>query len=112
LSFTFLYPYISSMQRPRHQNLNRLWIARKKAGMGQKSVARLLGHKSTSPISEYETGRLLPNLHTAFKLAVIYKTPVSDLYAPLYGQTEEEVESLRRKMPTFPNTAQQCAPHV
>ena len=84
------------MRRPSHQNPNKLWIARKKVGLGQKSVAKLLGHKSTSPISEYETGRILPNLHTAFKLAIIYNTPLPDLYQTLYSQVEQEVVSLRR----------------
>ena len=87
------------MRRPRHQNLNRLWIARKKAGLGQKSVARLLGHKSTSPISEYETGRLLPNLRTALKLAAIYQTALPDLYITLQRQIEEEVEAMRKTLP-------------
>jgi DNA-binding XRE family transcriptional regulator len=84
------------MRRPNNHNLNKLWIARKKVGLGQKSVARLLGHKSTSPISEYETGRILPNLHTAFKLAIIYNTPLPDLYQTLYSQVEQEVVSLRK----------------
>src|SRR5216684_8527809 len=87
------------MRRPRHQNVNRLWIARKKAGLGQKTVARLLGHKSRSPISEYETGRLLPNLRTALKLSVIYQTPLPDLYTPLQRQIEEEVEAVRKGPP-------------
>jgi DNA-binding XRE family transcriptional regulator len=86
------------MRKPCHHYLNTLWIARKKIGLGQKSVARLLGHHTTSAISEYETGRLLPNLTTALKLAAIYKTPVCDLYAPLYGQIEHDIASAGRKM--------------
>ena len=87
------------MRTPRNQNLNRLWIARKRLGLGQKSVARLLGHKSTSPISEYETGRLLPNLRTALKLAAIYQTALPDLYITLQRQIEKEVEVMRKKLP-------------
>lgn len=60
------------MRRRRNLQLNNLWISRKHAGLRQKSVARLLGHKSTSVISEYETGKLLPSLSTALKLAVVY----------------------------------------
>src|SRR6266404_1745159 len=83
------------MRIPQSQNLNRLWIARKKVGLGQKSVARMLGYKSTSPISEYETGRLIPSLRTAFKLAVIYNLSLQELYAPLYGEIQQEIESRR-----------------
>jgi hypothetical protein len=56
------------MRQSCHHYLNNLWIARKHIGLAQKSVARLLGHRTTSAISEYETGRLLLNLKTALKL--------------------------------------------
>jgi DNA-binding XRE family transcriptional regulator len=94
------------MRRPRYHHLNTLWISRKKVGLGQKSVARLLGHKTTSAISEYETGRILPNLRTALKLAAIYHTPVADLYASLFREIENEVQSLQRKSGTNGNRAQ------
>ena len=80
------------------QKPNRLWIARKKAGLGQKTVARMLGHTGTSPISEYENGRVLPKLETVLKLAVIYQTPVEELYAPIYEEMREEVDVRRAKM--------------
>lgn len=75
--------------------VNRLWIARKKAGLGQKNAARLLGHKSVSPLSEYETGRSLPGLCTALRLSIIYGLPLSELYAPLYECLRKEI-TLRR----------------
>ena len=71
-------------------------MARKKVGLGQKSVARMLGYKSTSPISEYETGRLIPSLRTAFKLAVLYNLSLQELYAPLYGEIQQEIEGRRQ----------------
>src|SRR5579872_2528253 len=88
------------MRRAPSNNLNNLWICRKKVGLPQKSVARLLGHRTTSPISEYETGRLLPNLRTAFKLAAIYNVSPTDLYAGLYQNVLAEVEAARKTLPT------------
>jgi DNA-binding XRE family transcriptional regulator len=79
---------------------NRLWIARKKAALGQKVVARLLGHRSTSPVSEYETGRLLPSLRTALKLAFIYNTPITELYPALAREIADEIDSTRRSLPS------------
>ena|SRR5258708_31894819 len=79
---------------------NRLWIARKKAALGQKVVARLLGHRSTSPVSEYETGRLLPSLRTALKLAFIYNTPIAELYPALAREIADEIDSTRRSLPS------------
>jgi DNA-binding XRE family transcriptional regulator len=97
------------MRRSRPQNFNQLWIARKKVGLAQKSVARLLGHKGTSVISEYETGRLLPSLRTAFKLAAIYQAPLSDLYAGLHREVQAEIDLARRSRTRDPNPAQACA---
>ena len=88
------------MPKQHPKNFNNLWIARKKAGLGQKSVARLLGCKSISSISEYETGTVLPSLSTAFKLAVVYNTPLADLYDSLYKQSVDEITSVQSKMPT------------
>src|SRR3990172_194278 len=87
------------MPKGRLNHLNKLWMARKKVGLGQKSVARLLGHHCTSPISEYETGKLFPNLRTALKLSIIYQTPLPQLYASLYNEIEQEVEEARRILP-------------
>ena len=100
------------MRQPSHHHLNSLWIARKKIGLGQKSVARLLGHHTTSTISEYETGRILPNLHTALKLAFIYHTPIADLYAPLCGQVELEIDALRQTHPAAPCSAPRRVAHL
>jgi transcriptional regulator with XRE-family HTH domain len=85
------------MPRRPHRQLNYLWIARKQVGLAQKSVARLLGHKTTSVISEYENGRLFPSLRTALKLAAIYNKPLTDLYSPLYREVEQELAATRPK---------------
>lgn len=87
------------MQQSTSSNSNRLWIARKRNGLGQKTVARLLGHKTLSVVSEYENGRIMPNLHTGLKLSAIYRTPLTELYAPLYSQIERQIEAERRKLP-------------
>jgi DNA-binding XRE family transcriptional regulator len=79
--------------------------------LGQKSVAKLLGHKSTSVISEYETGKLLPSLATALKLAVVYNRPVTELYADLYRQIQEEVGVAKTKAQVC-NRAHVSAPRI
>jgi len=75
-------------------------------------VARLLGHHTTSAISEYETGRLLPNLRTALKLAVIYGAPLKELYAPLWGEVEQEVAGRRGTIPSGPLCTPKRAPYL
>ena len=83
--------------RNQNRQLNMLWIARKRIGLGQKSVALRLGHKTASTISEYETGRLTPNLRTALKLAAIYHTPVEKLYATLNAEVGAELATAEQK---------------
>ena len=61
-----------------------------------------MGYKSVSPISEYETGRLLPSLSMALRLSIIYNTPLPELYAALYAEMEQEVSSLRKNMARYP----------
>jgi DNA-binding XRE family transcriptional regulator len=100
------------MRKPCNHYLNGLWLARKKVGLGQKNVARLLGHKTITAVSEYETGRLLPSLKTARKLAAIYRTPVCNLYAPLYGQIEQEVADAGRKISTLKVVAPNLFPRT
>jgi transcriptional regulator with XRE-family HTH domain len=80
-------------------SLNKLLMARKKAGLGQKSVAWLLSNRSASAISGYEHGRTLPTLRTALKLEIIYGTPVSELYAPLRQEVAGEIARLRAACP-------------
>ena len=78
------------------RNLNNLWIARKRAGLSQKAVARLLGHRSTSVISEYETGRLVPNLMNAFRLAAIYDWSLPALYPEHMRDAQAYIQSKRK----------------
>ena len=85
------------MPRKVTPQLNNLWIARQHVGLGQKTVARLLGHKSRSVISEYENGRLLPSLETALRLSVVYGRPVRELYPELYRQILKETEAARSR---------------
>ena len=99
------------MSNLKTSHLNRLWIARKRIGLGQKSVARLLGYHCTSPISEYENGRLLPNLPMALKLSIIYNTPLSQLYASLYGKLEQEITKARSRLLMNPNINYDADPH-
>lgn len=97
------------MQQRSPQQSNHLWIARHSVGLGQKNVARLLGHKSTSTISEYETGRLLPSLPTALRLAVVYDRPITELYPDLYRAIQKEIQMVKGARRTSIEPLQQSA---
>ena len=84
------------MRKARNNYPNRLFIARKRSGLRQKSVARRLGIKRDTQISFYETGRVAPSLETALKLSVIYGVTVNELYKPLIGRIEQEVGTVEK----------------
>jgi transcriptional regulator with XRE-family HTH domain len=70
---------------------NRLWQARHRAGLEQKQAAHLLGHKTLDQISRYERGDRLPSLRIAFKLEIIYRTPLRELFPELYERYRIEI---------------------
>jgi transcriptional regulator with XRE-family HTH domain len=74
----------------------RLRLIRRRKGLSQKQVARLLHHRATNEISVYELGKQLPNLHSALKLQIIYGVPVATLFVELYEQLLQEVTEQAR----------------
>ena len=50
-----------------------------------------IGHKTTDQISRYERGVRMPNVKTALKLELIYRTPIGLLFPEHFEQSEEEI---------------------
>jgi transcriptional regulator with XRE-family HTH domain len=71
---------------------NRLWLARKRRGLQQKQVARLLDHKTIDQISRYENGTRVPTLETALKLEIIYGIPLRLLFTSLYKEVRDTIQ--------------------
>lgn len=85
---------------------NRLFLIRNKNALGQKQIAILLGHKTTDQISRFERGTKLPSLKTAFKLGIIYHTPLRVLFNGYYEACLidlEKRENLLREQETNEN---------
>ena len=79
------------MHSNKNDRQNDLRYYRLRFGYSQKRAARILGHKGPQKISNYEQGRHLPNLHTAFKLAALYRVPVDFLYLDFFKSVLSEV---------------------
>lgn len=77
---------------------NRLWRSRKAAGLTQKQVAFLLGHKSTSQISRWERGRRVPRTIDLLKLSAIYHRLVNDLVWDLFDSLRHKVAKRQRML--------------
>ena len=57
---------------------------RRRMGLSQAQVAKLLGFKNTKNVSNLELGRYFPSIPTALKLGAIYRVPVDFLFSHLY----------------------------
>ena len=60
---------------------NKLSYYRRLRGISQKQLADLIG-VTPGTISHYESGRRLPNIQMALKLAQILEVSVEDLFSP------------------------------
>jgi transcriptional regulator with XRE-family HTH domain len=70
---------------------NRLWLARKRARLGQKQVAYLLKLTTADQISRYEKRLRLPTLETALKLEIVYGVPLRLLFKEMFEDLQQEI---------------------
>jgi transcriptional regulator with XRE-family HTH domain len=59
--------------------------------MSQKQVARLIGHSKTAMLSRYEHGERVPPLRAAFKLMLLYRLPLQELFKEEFEVAREEL---------------------
>ena len=64
---------------------------RKHTGLSQRELARLLGYENKVSVSRHERLCALPPLFSALAYEVIFRVPVSDLFAGLTEAIEEIV---------------------
>jgi len=78
---------------------NCLKLLRRERGLTQKQVARILGLKSSSTISRWESGFSLPDTLNALKLAAVYRSAVDVIYEDLREAISDEL--LQRERAIF-----------
>jgi len=89
------------MEKNHSIKTNRLRFYRRKNGLSQKRVSRLMGLKTTSSLSHYESGRKVPSLQNAIRLEIVLHTPVAFLFRELSETLKEEIDLRREKMALF-----------
>jgi len=78
---------------------NHIYRLRKSRGYGQKVLARLVGRRSAKTISHYETGAVLPPLHTALLLEIALGARLSEIYLDLYHELEQQAMDREGTLP-------------
>jgi DNA-binding XRE family transcriptional regulator len=71
---------------------------RQRAGLSQRELAKVLGYDDEGPVSRHERLRSLPPLLIAIAYSVIFRIPVSELFAGLSDAVEQTVEGRLSQM--------------
>lgn len=79
-----------SKQGGKTKTPNRLWIARKRRGLGQKQIAFLMG-KTIDEVSRYERGVRMPELTALLAIEIVYGAPLRVLFKELYERMSAEI---------------------
>jgi transcriptional regulator with XRE-family HTH domain len=77
-----------------------LKFIRRKSGITQRVLARIVGTASASQISRYERSISLPSLQIAFAYEVIFRRPASEIFPGLFYAVESGVEQCIAELET------------
>ena len=78
---------------------NYLFRLRRIRGFSQKQFALLLGLKCRKAISDFESGRRLPELKVALSMEIVLGTKLSEIYPDLYGRLAANAVSREDRLP-------------
>jgi DNA-binding XRE family transcriptional regulator len=71
---------------------NYLKTHRKRSGLSQKEMGKLLGYKDKGQISRHERSESSPPLTTALAYEVIFRVPVSTIFVGTHGSISRDIE--------------------
>lgn len=89
---------------------NNLRRYRKISGFTQKDVARILEHKSTNRISQWEVGHAVPSLENLIKLRILYNILIEELYSDKIKNIRQNIEPIIKEYAQ--KTSQKISPKV
>jgi transcriptional regulator with XRE-family HTH domain len=77
---------------------NYLRAHRKKSGLSQRDVGKLLGYKDPGPISRHERATSTPPLAAALAYELIFRAPVAAIFAGTHDAIARDVEMRMKEM--------------
>ena len=77
---------------------NRIWKYRTLKGLKQEELAFLIGNASSSQVSRYERGLVMPTFEQLIKLCCALDIRIESLYPQLVKKWQEEVEKNKAKL--------------
>jgi transcriptional regulator with XRE-family HTH domain len=79
---------------------NYLRAHRRKSGLSQRDVGKLLGYKDPGQISRHERATSVPPLAAALAYELIFGAPVAAIFAELHDAVRRDVEPKLKEMET------------
>jgi transcriptional regulator with XRE-family HTH domain len=86
---------IQTSKMRHHKAGNYLKAYRKKSGLSQRDLGRLLGYKDAGQVSRHERARSNPPLAAALAYELIFRAPIASLFA---GTREEILRDIEMKL--------------
>jgi len=81
---------------------NYLRSRRRKAGLSQRELARVLGFLTENQVGRHERGVLLPTFLVAISLEIVFRASTSELFPGVYEtvrqNVEERLDALEREL--------------
>ena len=71
---------------------NYLRTHRRNVGLTQRELGQILGHCNEGPVSRHERFRATPSLVVALSYEIVFRIPVSEIFAGLRDEVEKDVE--------------------
>jgi DNA-binding XRE family transcriptional regulator len=87
--------------QPNEPLANYLRAHRRKTGLTQHDLARVLGYENRDAISRHERLESMPSLLIALSYEVLYRVPVSEIFAGLAETVEFNVETQLAQFETY-----------
>ncbi len=80
------------MMQMSDQLKNYLRTHRKKTGLTQRDLGRMLGYLDEGPVSRHERDHALPPLEVALGYEIVFQVPISEIYAGLREAIKQDIE--------------------
>src|SRR5229473_1003129 len=71
---------------------NYLRVHRRRVGLSQHELGRVLGYQDEGPISRHERFHSMPPLVIALSYEIVFRVPVSEIFAGLRDTVEADIE--------------------
>jgi transcriptional regulator with XRE-family HTH domain len=91
---------ISNFQMKHNKPGNYLKAFRRKSGLSQQDLGRLLGYRDAGQVSRHERATSMPPLAAAIAYELIFGVPVTSMFAGMRGEIARDVEAKLEGMKT------------